>query len=198
FPLGSADRSRRQDFRRALDLPARWPRALCQPALATHRSRLRSGGGDRAGHRCGAHPAPPRGQLEAGDRGSMGFHGHPPSYPPGGASAMRRRQHIAPILIAPLVLLSLALPSAALASNDPLGSGTTTIAIASSFRHLLAAHGVNLSAAAPAARKGSAFRLPLAKGVVDPTASRLKLETTGALTFTRGHRQVIFRHLNLK
>lgn len=92
----------------------------------------------------------------------------------------------------------LAMPDAATARPDPLLEGTTTITVAVPFGHLLASHGVSLSAMTPADRKGAAVRLPLAEGVMDPTAQRLELEAAGAITFSRGHRSVIFRHLKVR
>jgi hypothetical protein len=95
-------------------------------------------------------------------------------------------------------LIIFATPSLASASYDPLGSATTKLRLDKGFSALLASHGVTLSATAPAKRQGSAFTLPLAGGQVDPTAAKLALESDGSLTFSRGRRRVIFRHLSLK
>jgi hypothetical protein len=107
----------------------------------------------------------------------------------------KRRAASAAVAVASVAM---GLPVHAQASYDPLASATTTITIAAPLSHLLATHGVSLSATAPARRRGSSLTLPLAGGQVDPIASRLSLESEGTLIFTRGPRRVILRHLSLK
>ncbi len=88
-------------------------------------------------------------------------------------------------------------PARAATPPDPLGSGTTTLSLSAPFKRLLAAHGVSLSATAPASGRAGSFALPLAEGDVNPIASTLSLESQGSLSFTRGHRRVIFRRLSV-
>ena len=105
----------------------------------------------------------------------------------------------------PAALLALTLAIAALAPSanaasapDPLASGSTTLTLSASFKRLLGAHGVTLSATAPATRRAFTYSLPLAEGHVDPTASGLSLENEGSLSFLHGPRRVILRHLSVK
>ena len=105
----------------------------------------------------------------------------------------------------PAALLTLALAIAVLAPSakgasapDPLASSSTTLTLSASFKRLLSAHGVSLSATAPATRKAFTYTLPLAEGHVDPTASGLSLENEGSLSLSRGPRRVIIRHLSVK
>lgn len=102
------------------------------------------------------------------------------------------------LLAAAIALAALPAPGEAATAPDPLGSGSTTLTLAAPFKHLLARHGVTLTPGKPAARHGSSYTLPLAEGLVDPTASRLALEDEGSLVFARGHRKVILRRLSLK
>jgi len=103
-----------------------------------------------------------------------------------------------PLILIALTLFPMAPPASAAASPDPLGSGTTTLTLAAPFKRLLASHGVSLNAIAPASHRASAYSLPLAAGDVDPTSSHLSIESGGVLAFTRAHRTVILRRLNVK
>jgi hypothetical protein len=102
-----------------------------------------------------------------------------------------------PLLLA-LLLAVYATPAAAATSPDPLASGSTTLTVAAPFKRLLVSHGVTLTATAPASARSNSYSLPLAAGTVDPTVSRLSLQSSGALVFARGHRRVILRRLGLK
>jgi hypothetical protein len=97
-----------------------------------------------------------------------------------------------------LSVASFLAPASAGASYDTLGSGGTRITLAPSFAHLLATHGVNFSATAPAADRGPTATLPLATGSLDPTVGKGELETAGSLIFFRGHRRVILRQVTVK
>jgi hypothetical protein len=84
------------------------------------------------------------------------------------------------------------------ASYDPLASGTAKLTLDPSFQHLLASHGVKLSALAPAKRHGAAYSLPVSEGSLDPTAGKGEIDTEGVLVFRRGRLGVPLRHLTVK
>jgi hypothetical protein len=108
------------------------------------------------------------------------------------------RRHSLFILTFLLALAASSAPASAASAPDPLASATTTLTIAVPFQRLLVTNGVTLTATAPASGKQGSFKLPLGEGSVDPLAKRLGLSSEGALVFSRGHRKVILRQLDLK
>jgi hypothetical protein len=102
-------------------------------------------------------------------------------------------------LAASLALLALsAAAPAAHAAYDPLGSGTTKLTLDKGFARLLAAHGVELAATAPAKRQGRSFTLPVSGGALDPTEEKGEIAQEGTLTFQRGARRVPLREIVVK
>ena len=95
-----------------------------------------------------------------------------------------------------LALLLLA-PSAQ-AAYEPLGSGTTKLALDKSFLATLAQSGVKLSAVAPAKLKGGTVSFPVSSGKLDPTTANGTVEHEGALLFAAGKRSIPLKALQLK
>jgi hypothetical protein len=107
----------------------------------------------------------------------------------------RRRASLA----ATLALFALsALASAAHAAYDPLGSGTTKLTLDQGFARLLAAHGVELAATAPAKRSGRSYALPVSGGALDPVEEKGEIDQEGSLIFQRGTRKVPLREIVVK
>ena len=97
------------------------------------------------------------------------------------------------------LLLSLlgAGPARSATGPDPVRDSGTTLTLARSFRQMLRANGVSFAATAPARDLiGPTYILPGSEGTVDPSASRLSIESEGSLVFARGHRKVILRHVS--
>jgi hypothetical protein len=97
-----------------------------------------------------------------------------------------------------VLLVSLAVPSLAAASYDPLGGGQARIALDPGFVSLLGRTGVKLVAKAPAERRGGAIYLPVSGGKTDPVAGKGALELGGALLFRKGARTVPLRRIELQ
>ena len=96
------------------------------------------------------------------------------------------------------VLVTTSFITSARASFDPLGSGTTKLTLDKGFARLLAAHGVKLSATAPATRHGRSFALPVSGGALDPVEQKGEIKQVGALVFQRGARRVPLREIVVK
>lgn len=115
------------------------------------------------------------------------------------ARCLQRRRTGFGAFAAALALLALfGLAPSAHAAYDPLGSGTTKLTLDKRFARLLAAHGVKLTAAAPAKRHGRSFTLPVSGGALDPAEEKGEIAQGGTLTFQRGARKVPLREIVVK
>lgn len=84
------------------------------------------------------------------------------------------------------------------ASYDPVGSGSTKIALDKGFVSLLQKHGVSLSAKKGARLKGDVLTLPVSGGEMDPTNGKGTIEHEGVLVFKSARKSVPFKSLTLK
>lgn len=84
------------------------------------------------------------------------------------------------------------------ASYDPLGSGTTKIALDKGFLSLLKKNGVKVSAKKGAKFKGGTLTLPVTGGEMDPLNGKGTIDHEGVLVFSSGKRNVPFKSLSLK
>jgi hypothetical protein len=100
------------------------------------------------------------------------------------------------ILVALLALLTFA--ASAEAAYDPLGAGTTRLALDKRFLAFLARDHVELEAAAPARRLAGAILLPVSGGSFDPTIGRGEVEQEGTLTLANARKRVPIRKLVVK
>jgi hypothetical protein len=107
----------------------------------------------------------------------------------------RRRQAFTALLTSVALL---AVATTAHASSDPLGSGTTKLTLDKGFARLLAAHGVELTATAPANRRDRAYTLPVSGGALDPAEEKGEIQQQGTLIFRRGARRVPLREIVVK
>jgi hypothetical protein len=100
-----------------------------------------------------------------------------------------------------LVLLLLALlllaPSAQ-ADYDPLGSGTTKLALDKSFLASMKENGVKLAAVSPAKFKAGTVTFPVSGGKFDPLAAKGTIEHEGALLFKAKGGSLPLKALQLK
>lgn len=96
-------------------------------------------------------------------------------------------------------LLALAaLVPLARADYDPIGSGTTKLALDKGFLAQAKAQGVKVVAKAPAKLRGNAVVLPVFGGSLDPTIANGVVETEGTLLFESGNRKVPLRKIEVK
>jgi hypothetical protein len=96
-----------------------------------------------------------------------------------------------------LFALLVIVPSAQ-AAYDPLGGGTTRLVLDKEFAAFLKRDGVELSAIAPARRKGSSLTLPISGGSIDPTTVKGSIDNEGALVFQSARKRVPLRGLTVK
>ena len=96
------------------------------------------------------------------------------------------------------LLLCLIPPAGAGAAYEPLGSSTTTIALAKPFASFLKTNGIKLSAVAPAQVRGAKLSLPLAEGKWDPTIGKGQIQSAGAIVFAKGARKLPLKDLTVK
>jgi hypothetical protein len=89
------------------------------------------------------------------------------------------------------------LPTAS-ASYDPLGGGTTKLAIDKGFVSLLKKHGVSLQAKKGAKLKGNVLTLPVSGGEMDPLNGKGTIDHAGTLVFKSAKGSVPFKALTLK
>lgn len=102
------------------------------------------------------------------------------------------------LLAALAALLLLLAPSLARAAYDPIGGGTTRLALDKGFLASLKKAGVRIGAKAPARRQGSTLVLPVAGGKSDPTIAKAEIEQEGTIVFQKGNRRVPLRKVELK
>jgi hypothetical protein len=88
--------------------------------------------------------------------------------------------------------------SAAGASYDPLGSGSTAITFSKPFVRLLASHHVKLEARGGARKAGRSIVLPAAGGEVDARLGTGTVEGAGTIVFVAGKRRLPFRDVTFK
>ncbi len=87
---------------------------------------------------------------------------------------------------------------AAHAAYDPLGSGTTKLALDKGFLAFAKANGIKLSAVAPAKLAGGVVSFPVVGGKFDPVSSNGTVEHDGALVLRAGNRSVPIKTPQLK
>lgn len=101
--------------------------------------------------------------------------------------------------IALTVAIAALIPAAtAGASYDPLGSGTTKIALDKGFLSLLKKNGVKVSAKKGAKFKGGMLTLPVSGGEMDPLNGKGTIDHEGVLIFSSAKGSVPFKALTLK
>jgi hypothetical protein len=108
---------------------------------------------------------------------------------------MRPRCAVAGVLA---LLVSAALAPAAYAAYDPVGSGTTRLTLDQGFRSFLRAHGVKLTAAAPARLSARTAVFPAAEGEVDPTIGKGTVELEGGLVLRAAGKHLPLDQLMVK
>jgi hypothetical protein len=96
------------------------------------------------------------------------------------------------------LLLCLALAPSAQADYDPLGSGTTKLALDKGLLALMKENGVRVLALAPAKLKGGVLTFPVSGGKFDPVAAKGTVEHEGALLFKAKGGSLPLRDLQLK
>jgi hypothetical protein len=102
------------------------------------------------------------------------------------------------LLVSVAVSLGFLAPPPARASYDPLGSGTTTLRFAKSFRVLLQKHGVEVATREGAKFKPGTLRFPVSGGRFDPASEKGTVEHGGAVLFEGGGHPVSLKGLQLK
>jgi hypothetical protein len=95
-------------------------------------------------------------------------------------------------------LVALLAPGGATAAYDPVGSGSTTLALAKPFAKLLAEHHVKILVKGGAAKRGQSIVLPASAGEIDPVLGAGTVETKGSIVFAAGRRQVPLRNVTFK
>jgi hypothetical protein len=111
-------------------------------------------------------------------------------------ASRRRGRGMALLAAALLALLLSAAPAAA--TYDPIGSGTTKLALDPGFAAILRSHGVKLVARAPVKISGRTISFPVSGGRLDPVAVRGAVDHEGALVFQAGPRRLPLKSLQLK
>jgi hypothetical protein len=96
-----------------------------------------------------------------------------------------------------LLALLLAAP-AAQAAHDPLGQGTTRLALDKRFLAFLKKDRIAISAKAPAAYRRGALLLPLSGGSFDPALGKGEIDTAGTFTLTSPRHRLPFKQLVVK
>jgi hypothetical protein len=84
------------------------------------------------------------------------------------------------------------------ATYDPIGSGTTKLALDKGFLAQAKSQGVKVIAKAPAKLKAGTITLPVNGGTLDPTLAKGTIETEGSVVFQAANRKVLLRHLEVK
>ncbi len=86
----------------------------------------------------------------------------------------------------------------ATAAYDPVGSGSTRLALAKPFADLLASNRIRILVKEGARRQGRTIILSASAGKVDPGLGAGTVESAGALIFTKGGRQLPLREVTFK
>ncbi len=110
----------------------------------------------------------------------------------------RRHGRFAALLGGVLATALLTFAPSANATYDPLGGGITKLTLDKGFVRLLAAHGVELTATAPAKRSGHVYTMPVSGGALDPAEQKGEIDQEGALVFERGAHRVPLREIVVK
>jgi len=97
-----------------------------------------------------------------------------------------------------LALALLAIPAAAQATYDPIGSGKAQILLDRGFVSFLAKDGIKLSAKGGARRHGRNLALQVGGGNLDPTLGMGEIEAEGTLTFSGKRGAVPLRGLRAR
>ena len=100
-------------------------------------------------------------------------------------------------VLAAAVLLPIA-PARAGSSYDPVGTGTTTLTLSTSFSRFLSRHHVSLEPLADAKRTGRKIAFPVSEGELDPGAGLASVVSEGKLMFVAGNHRVLFRSIAFK
>ncbi len=87
---------------------------------------------------------------------------------------------------------------AAQAAYDPLAGGTATLTLEKGFASYLKQAGIELTATAPAKRRGAKLTMPVGSGELDPTTGRGTIEVEGTLAFQGGGKRVPLRDIVVK
>lgn len=95
-------------------------------------------------------------------------------------------------------LLGTLTASTAHASYDPLGSGTTKLALDRDFVSFLAHDGIRIAPTAPGGKRGSALVFPVSGGQMDPTAGKGEIEAAGGFAFVNSRKRVPLKALVVK
>jgi hypothetical protein len=106
------------------------------------------------------------------------------------------QRHIALTATAALAFSAFVAPASA--KNDPVGSGTTKLALDKRFVSFLERDGIKLSPSAGAKRKGRTFVLPIVGGSVDSTLGKGEIEAEGSLVFKSSRKRVPLRAIAVK
>jgi hypothetical protein len=94
--------------------------------------------------------------------------------------------------------LSLCVPAAAQAKNDPLGSGTTKLSLDKSFTSYLAQNGLKLKAKQGAKRQGAKILMAVVGGTMDLAQGSGEIAQEGALVFEGAKGKVPLRDITVK
>jgi hypothetical protein len=101
-------------------------------------------------------------------------------------------------LLVAALLCALVLAPGASAAYDPLASGSATLTLEKPFAAYLNANGIELTATAPAKRRGQRLLLPAQSGEWDPTTGKGTIEAEGAVVFQRERKKVPLREIVIK
>jgi len=93
------------------------------------------------------------------------------------------------------LLCPLLLSSSAQGDYEPLASGSTRLALDKRFVSFLREAGVTLTASSGASKRGSAIRLPVNGGQLDPLDGRGEVAHRGSIVFESGRRKVPWKRL---
>lgn len=99
---------------------------------------------------------------------------------------------------AAVALLLLPLGAQAVASYDPIASGSTAITLSSSFVRVLAEHHVRLEPQGGAKKSGRTIVIPATAGEADPRLGTGTVEGGGSILFSVGSHRVPFRAIAFK
>jgi hypothetical protein len=107
---------------------------------------------------------------------------------------MRRRA----LAITTCFVVLFALPTGAVAKNDPLGSGKTKLTLDKSFLSFLSQNDLKLKAKLGAKRQGKTITLPIVGGTMDLAEGKGEVQQEGTLFFEGAKGKVPFRDLTVK
>ena len=86
-----------------------------------------------------------------------------------------------------------AVTSRASAASDPIGAGTTTIALGKGFAKTMKENGVKLVGVAPTLANHSTITLPVSGGTIDSASGSGTVDHAGEVKLTLGRRTVLFK-----